>query len=498
MRDIMAAPKANTAIRYRIYPDVEQKILIGKTIGCCRLLWNNMLSYNKRLYPFFGSFVLPKVTYYHNEYPFLKEVDSLALANTRQNLQQAFRNHFNNPDHFGLPRFKARSKTDSYSTNSQNNSIRIENSQIRLPKLGFVKMCYHKTLPADAIIKAATIERTKTGKYYVAVKYYDPNIDHLAAEFGIKPNNKVLIATGLDYSSPNLFCNDLGQIPEQMRWFRENEDKLAKLQRKMAKCTKKDSCKYKKYQRRYNRLHERIKNRRLDFYRKMALAFARCYDIVCVESLNMQQMGKRRNKKKWLGKATYDNAWGMFLRLLSEKLRQYGGALVRVGKWFASSKLCHHCGAKNTELTLSDREWVCPECGAVLSRDMNAALNILEEGVRLLRVASTSGESDDNNDNVDSVGRFLLDDQLVIRADGTSVPGHAPEDYACENNSSGDVIVVPLEGCNTWSLNQAKGCPVESGIKEVCLNALEKGYKLIEEQQATEAPTSNDTVVKSG
>lgn len=456
--------KANTAIKYRIYPDDDQKTLINKTIGCSRLIYNLMLSYNKRLWPFFGTLTLPNVTYYYLEYPFLKEVDSLALANAKQQLIQALKNHFNNPKHFGLPVFKKRERTSSYTTNNQNGSIRIENNKIKLPKLGWVKLVYHKKLPSNAVIKKVIVQRTKTGGYYVAINYYDPEIEKLYEQYGIKPDYDVLLATGLDYSSPKLFVNELGQVPERIKYYRLNERKLARLQRKMSKCAKKDSNKYRKYRRRYNRLMEKIKNCRLDFYRKMALAFARCYDIVCVESLNMQNIA---NKKRHLGKSTYDNAWGLFLKLLEDKLRVYGGVLVRVDKGFASSKLCHHCGTKYSELSLSDREWVCSECGCVIDRDRNAAENILEEGIRLLR----SGELKDL-----VVG--LSDEQLVVSVGGTPIAGLSPDRYG-SNPYAGVESVVPVEGCKTLKLETAKGYPVERGIKEDCCLARAAGMKFL-------------------
>ena len=211
--------------------------------------------------------------------------------------------------------------------------------------------------------------------------FYDPELARLLAECGKDAQDRQeILCTGLDYSSANLFIDEMGLSPGQVKQYAKHERLLARRQRQLSR-KKRGSHNYYKKLRQINKLHRKIANRRADFLHKLALAYARVYDVVCVETLNMKAMG---NKGFHLGKATYDNGWGMFLRILAYKMTRHGGVLVKVDKWFPSSKMCSKCGYKYEDLKLDERSWTCPNCGEHHHRDKNAAWNILVEGVRML------------------------------------------------------------------------------------------------------------------
>lgn len=379
----MVSNIANKAIKYRIYPTAEQKIMFAKTFGCCRKIYNLMLSDKINGYKATGKF--PDVTpaQYKKEYPYLKEVDSLALANKQMDLQAAFRNRFSKSrkKKAGFPKFKsAKRSRKAYTTNNQKGTISIvDNKYIKLPKVGKVKAVIHRIPDEDWIIKTATVSQESDGKYYISVVFkFDDSINTYAAD---KTN-----AIGLDYASDGLYVDSNGNVGTKHKYYRESQNKLAKVQRRLSrmKGSKKNEAKsnnYKKQLYKVNKIHRHIANQRLDNLHKLSTEIANQYDIVCVESLNMQSMA---NHGFGNGKATMDNGWGMFLSMLEYKLSDRNKYFVKVDKWFPSSQMCHCCGTLHPEMKdLSNRKMVC-DCGLTMSRDQNAAINILNEGLRLL------------------------------------------------------------------------------------------------------------------
>lgn len=363
----------NKAFKFKLQPNTEQKILIDKTIGCARLIYNLMLSDKINHYKETKKMLNNTPSQYKQkpEYEFLKEVDSLALANSQQNLNSAYLNFFRNPK-TGFPKFKSKKKSKlRYTTNNQKGTISIiENKYIKLPKIGKIKSIIHRNIPENYIIKSATIEHAPTDEYYISIlveyDYVKPNIK--------LDKNK---AIGLDYSSPNFYVDSNGNSPEKQRYYRENESKLAKEQKKLSHMTY-GSNNYQKQKIKVAKVHKHISNCRLDFCHKLSNKLANTYDIVCIEDLNLQNIAQSLH----LGKSTNDNGFGLFRSLLQYKLEDRGKVLVKVDKWFASSKICNHCGSKNTELTLGNRTWICKKCGSVIERDYNAAKNILDEGLK--------------------------------------------------------------------------------------------------------------------
>ena len=373
----------NSAIKYRLYPTSEQKIMFAKTFGCCRKVYNLMLSEKIESYKTTGKFVAVTPAKYKKDFPYLKEVDSLALANVQLNLQSAFRNHFdrNRRKKTGFPKFKsARHSRKSYTTNNQNGTVAIiGNRYIRLPKIGKVKAVIHRVPGTDWKLKSATVSCSSDDRYYVSVLF---EYENSASTYVVDENN----AIGMDYASDGLYVDDKGNIGTNHKFYRESHKKLAKEQRILSR--KKGSRKgedkshnYLKQQRKVNRIYTHIANQRKDNLHKISAEIANQYDIVCVENLNMRNMSNRGFGN---GKATLDNGYGMFLDMLEYKLANRGKYLVKVDKWYPSSQICHCCGKRHPEMKdLRIRTMRC-ECGYVMDRDRNAAMNIKKEGLRIM------------------------------------------------------------------------------------------------------------------
>lgn len=372
----------NRAIKYRLYPTTEQATMFAKTFGCCRKVYNLMLADKIDSYIATGKFVSVTPARYKEAYPYLREVDSLALANKQMDLQAAFRNCFSKDrkKNNGFPKFKsAKHSRKSYTTNNQKGTVAIIGNGVKLPKIGIVKAVIHRQPDPDWLLKSATISQESDGKYYVSILFeFTPPINNYDAD-----TSK---AIGLDYASDGLYTDSNGHKGTSHKFYRESQSKLAKEQRKLSRKigSKKGSAKsnnYLKQLRKVNKLHRHIANQRLDNLHKLSTEITNQYDVVCVESLNMRSMS---NKGFGNGKATLDNGYGMFLNMLEYKLSERGKYLVKVDKWFPSSQICHNCGILHPEMkNLSIRTMSC-SCGYRIDRDQNAALNILQEGLRIL------------------------------------------------------------------------------------------------------------------
>ena len=374
----------NKAIKYRIYPTREQAILFAKTFGCCRKVYNLMLADKIESYQATGKFVAVTPAKYKKEYPYLKEVDSLALANAQRNLQGAFRSCFSKKRKRknGFPKFKSAKKSrKSYTTNNQKGTITLMDSKyIKLPKVGKVKAKIHRQPEMDWQLKSATVSQNSDGKYYVSVLF---ELESQPSAYVADKTN----AIGLDYASDGLYVDDNGNKGTHHKYYRESQRKLAKAQRRLSrmqgsKKKEEKSANYLKQLKKVNRIHRHIANQRLDNLHKLSTEIANQYDVVCVESLNMKNMS---NKKFGNGKATMDNGYGMFLKMLEYKFADRKKYFVKVDKWFPSSQICNCCGKLHKEMkNLNIRILKC-DCGLTISRDQNAAINIKKEGLRILK-----------------------------------------------------------------------------------------------------------------
>lgn len=372
----------NRAIKYRAYPTTEQSVMFAKTFGCCRKVYNLMLSDKIESYKSTGKFVTVTPAKYKKDYPYLREVDSLALANKQMDLQEAFRNCFSKSrkKNNGFPKFKSAKHTrKSYTTNNQKGTVAITNNSIRLPKIGHVKAIIHRKPDDNWSIKSATVSQESDGKFYISVLF---EIADTINTYVADTTN----AIGLDYASDGLYVDNNGNVGTNHKYYRESHDKLAKAQRRLSRMqgARKHEIKSKNYikqLRKLNKIHRHISNQRLDNLHQISTKIANLYDVVCVESLNMKSMS---NKGFGNGKATLDNGYGMFLSMLEYKLSERNKYLVKVDKWFPSSQICHCCGEIHPEMkNLTIRTMKC-DCGLTISRDQNAAINILREGLRIL------------------------------------------------------------------------------------------------------------------
>lgn len=373
----------NKAIKYRVYPSTEQRVMFAKTFGCCRKVYNLMLSDKIEGYKTTGKFPTVTPAKYKKDYPYLKEVDSLALANKQMDLQAAFRNTFSKSrkKKNGFPKFKsAKHSRKAHTTNNQKGTVAIiDNKYIKLPKIGKIKAVIHREPETGWVMKSATVSQESDGKYYISILF---EFDNAVNDYRADKTN----AIGLDYASDGLYVDSNGNIGTNHKYYRESHKKLAKAQRRLSgmQGSKKQEVKSKNYikqLRKVNKIHRHIANQRLDNLHKLSTEIANQYDVVCVESLNLRSMS---NKGFGNGKATLDNGYGMFLSMLAYKLSDKNKYLVKVDKWFPSSQMCHCCGTLHPEMkNLAIRTMKC-DCGVTISRDQNAAINILREGLRLL------------------------------------------------------------------------------------------------------------------
>lgn len=362
----------NKAYKFRLYPNSEQQILFAKTFGCVRFIYNKMLGDKIKHYEKAKTKLNNTPAQYKSEFEWLKDVDSLALANAQMNLQTAYNNFFRNKS-VGFPKFKSKHRCqDSYTTNNQGGNIRIEQGKyIKLPKIGLVRIKQHRQIPEEHTIKSCTISRSPSGKYYVSIlteyEYVSP-VRKLNADK----------ALGLDYSSPHFYVDSQNVEADMPHFYREAESKLAREQRKLSRMVR-GSNNYRKQKVCVAVTHERVANCRKDWLHKQSRELSNKWDIICVEDINLRGMAGSLK----LGKSTNDNGFGMFRTFLDYKLAEQGKLLVEIDKWFPSSKMCSICGTVNSDLTLADREWDC-ECGAHHLRDLNAAINIRNAGLNLI------------------------------------------------------------------------------------------------------------------
>lgn len=370
------------AIKYRVYPTDAQEEKLSQTFGCARKVYNDALSMQRGLYeagmPTFGKTSLNAYCnrVWKDEFPFLTEVDKFALTNSLYALCTAYKNFFEG--RAGYPRYKSRrGEEQSYTTNYTNSNIEVITRKggrgvVKIPKVGNVLASIHRVPKKGWVLKSATVSKQANGKYYISVLYQLPDTVVKPASL---PTEETTL--GLDYSSPRFYVDSNGNDASVMHWYRKSEERLAKEQRKLSHC-KKGSNRYLKQKARVSSLSRAVANQRLDFCHKLSRKIANSYDAVCVEDIDLRAMAQTLH----FGKAVSDNGFGMFRTFLQYKLAEQGKYYIVIDKWYPSTKTCRHCGSKNPDIQLGQMEWVCPHCGAVIDRDLNAAINIRNEGLR--------------------------------------------------------------------------------------------------------------------
>ena len=361
------------AYNVRLYPTRQQEVLLCKTFGCCRKVYNCMLEARKKSYEATGMQCRSKPSDFYSEYPFLKEVDSNALTAEVLTLNTAFKNFFERrADGVGFPQFKAKHKDrDSYTSYTTKDNIRVEGRKLRLPKVGFVSFRNYGDIDWSVRdIKHVTVNRSRAGKYYASIMVEE------AVPKALPPTEAEV---GIDLGLTEFCVTSDGEAVANPRFFKEAEGRIAALQRAFAR-KQKGSNRREALRVRIAREHEKVANRRKNFLDKLSTRLLRENQTVAVEDLDVREVAEGDHAK-----SEHDTAWRMFLNMLQYKADRYGRTIVRVGRWFPSSQLCHCCNYRNPSVKdLTVRSWTCPQCGTSHDRDFNAAINILAEGKRLI------------------------------------------------------------------------------------------------------------------
>ena len=372
------------SIRTRLYPTEEQEVLINKTIGCGRFVYNQTLENCIQSYEQTHHFPSMKersanLVPLKEEYDFLKEVSAVALQQSLRDLDSALSNFFKNKSHFGFPKFKSKHcQKQSYRTpyNGGNADV-LDNKHIKLPKLGKVK-AKRFDMPEVYKIFNITVERTNTGKYYASI----------CIETEVQPLHKAGKQVGFDLGLKDLLIGSDGARFESPKYDYDFKDKLAQEQRKLLKMRTKleranldlDECKnYQKQKHRVVKLYEHIANCAKDFNHKLSRRIVEEYDLIAMENLNVSDMLKNH----YMAYAIADVRWSQLVNFIQYKCQWYGKVFRQIDRFYASSKICSECGTYHKDIvnSLRVREWICPDCGTHHDRDVNAARNILNQAL---------------------------------------------------------------------------------------------------------------------
>jgi len=363
------------AFKFRIYPTKQQLVLLNKTFGCVRVVWNHNVEVFNKFDKTKAEQAPPlTTTSLRKQFEWMSEVSAAALQQKEIDFRSFKKNYFSKTrkKKIGRPQFKTRDSVQSFRLPNQKFSL--NEKTIRLEKIGKVKIVLDRTIPAGSKFLSITVSKNKCNQLFASV----------LVETFVEVKPKTGKTVGLDIGIKTFLTGSDGLVIENPRYFRESQAKLARAQRHLSR-KKKGSIRRKKAKLKVARIHNKIANQRRDFIHKVTTQLVNCYDVIAIEDLNVAGMIKNRR----LSKAINDASFSEFYNVLSYKAEWYRKEIIKIDRWFASSKTCSCCGWKNEQLTLSDRVFVCKVCGLETDRDLNASKNILEEALRVSKAVRT-------------------------------------------------------------------------------------------------------------
>ena len=364
------------AIKIRIYPSDEQKQFINKQLGCCRVVYNSCLAYRRDKYEKEGISITSSqsinyIVELKKEREWLKEVHSKVLQQSVMDMNSSYKNFFEG--RCGFPKFKSKKDYEQKCRFPKDAFIGIRGNRIDLIKS--LKDIHFKCSVRDERylnknqdkVHSLTLTRNKAGQYYLSV----------LVDKQIEPKPQTTSVIGIDLGIKDFVITSEGQIFENLHFKKSETNKLKRLQRQLSR--KKEGSKNREKARiKLAKLNQKIRNKKLHYLHQVSNQLVSENQIICMEDLNVKGMMRNHNLAESIGEMNF----GEFKNLLTYKYLQYGRQLVFIDRFYPSSKTCHCCGYVNKSLKLSDRQWICPECNSVIDRDLNAAQNIKDEGLR--------------------------------------------------------------------------------------------------------------------
>ena len=356
------------AYKFRLSPSLDQQVLLNKTFGCTRFVWNKLVdNFNSWTPTELPPKISSKILKDNPEFIWLNEVSAAALQQKCNDFEETKNQYFNKKRKIklGRPKFKKRGHNDAYRLPNPKFTLDQGNSKIRLEKIGHVPIILDRSIKEPANYRSITISKNNCDQYFASIL-----VDELIE---LKPTTGRMV--GIDVGLKDLFVLSDGIVIDNPRWFNKNQVKLKRAQQHLARKIK-GSNRRDKQKIKVAKIHLKIKNQRTNFLQEITTALVNNYDVIAIEDLNVKGMVKNHN----LAKAISDVSWSTFTSMLFYKCGWYGKSLVKIDRWYPSSKLCHCCGTKLDSLPLDIREWTCFNCGSVHHRDLNAAINIERKG----------------------------------------------------------------------------------------------------------------------
>ena len=361
-------PEILKAFKYRLYPDKDQTVMLNKTFGCVRFFWNQLVDNFNSWTPDYMPPVMTEQTIKHqDEYKFLQEVSNCALQQKQRDFNETKHQYFNKSRkvRIGRPHHKKTRGRQSFRLTKEKFTLNQDLNIIRLEKIGKVRIKIHQEIPDGVDYRSVTVSKDPSGKMYASI----------LVKINVDPKPLTGRMVGIDLGLKDLFILSDGQVISNPKFFRENQTELKKAQQHLARKTK-GSNRYRKQNLKVAKIHEKIRFKRNNLLNEVSTALVNNYDVICIEDLNVAGMIKNH----CLSKSIADASWSSFTTMLDYKCSWYGKTLVKIDRWYPSSKTCHCCGHKLDSLELDTREWTCQECSSAHDRDWNAAINILRKG----------------------------------------------------------------------------------------------------------------------